>query len=336
MIKEAIAKLIQREDLAAEEMKAVVDEILSGGATDAQIASFLTALKMKGETAVEIAAAAVVLRQRATRVDARSSTIVDTAGTGGDSLGTFNISTTAALVVAGAGLAVAKHGNRGVSSRSGSADVLECLGVNIQADPVVMEECLQERGIGFFFAPLYHQALRHAQGPRREIGFRTIFNMLGPLINPAGATAQLIGVYEPRLTELIAGVLKNMGTKRAFVVHGSDGLDEVTVTGPTRVAELQNGTISTYDLHPEDFLGRLHRLEDLKGGDPSTNAAITKDVLDGRPGPQRDIVLLNSALAIVAGGVAGDMKEGMERAAEAIDSGRARQKLADLIAYSNS
>lgn len=333
-MKEVIAKLLKRADLAPGEMEAAMGQILEGKATEAQIAAFLTALTIKGETAVELAAAALALRRRAAKVDARSSVIVDTAGTGGDGLNTFNISTTTAFVVAAAGLTVAKHGNRGVSSRSGSADVMEKLGVNIQADPLVMEECLQQTGLAFLFAPLYHGTLKHAQKPRRELGFRTIFNLLGPLINPAGATAQLIGVYDPGLTETVATVLKEMGTKRAFVVHGAPGLDEASISGPTRVAELNDGLITTYDLDPEDFFGATYPIEALRGGEAGLNAEITKAVLAGAPGPHRDIVLLNAALAIKAGGRAEDIREGIDKAAWAIDSGEAKRKLADLIAFS--
>jgi anthranilate phosphoribosyltransferase len=276
------------------------------------------------------------MRQKATRIDARSSVVVDTCGTGGDGRNTFNISTTAAFVVAAAGLTVAKHGNRAVSSGCGSADVLEALGVNINAGPEIVEECLQELGIGFLFAPRLHGAMKHAIGPRREIGIRTIFNMLGPLTNPAGATSQLIGVYDPRLTEMFAGVLKNLGTKRAFVVHGADGLDEATVTGETRVSELKDGTVSTYNIDPLELFGEVSAAGELLGGNAETNARITTEILSGENGARRRIVLLNAALAIVAGGKAETLREGIAAAEACIDSGAALKKLRALIARSNS
>jgi anthranilate phosphoribosyltransferase len=336
MIKEAIAKVVQMENLNEAEMMEVMDEVMEGQATPAQIAALITALRIKGETVAEVTGAARIMRQKATRIDARSPVIVDTCGTGGDGRNTFNISTTAAFVVAAAGLTVAKHGNRAVSSGCGSADVLEALGVNISAAPEIVEECVQQIGIGFLFAPRLHGAMKYAVGPRREIGIRTIFNMLGPLTNPAGATCQLIGVYDPRLTEMFAGVLKNLGTKRAFVVHGSDGLDEATITGETRVSELRDGMISTYNIDPADLFGGSYSVEALRGGDATANARITKDVLTGQNGACRQIVLLNAALAIAAGEKAGSLKEGIQVAAEAIDSGAARKKLQALIALSNS
>lgn len=336
MIKEAIAKLVNMEDLNESGMMHVMDEVMAGQATPAQIAAFITALRIKGETVSEVTGAARVMRQKATRIDARSTVIVDTCGTGGDRSNTFNISTTAAFVVAAAGLTVAKHGNRAVSSECGSADVLEALGVNIDAAPEVVEECVQQLGIGFLFAPRLHGAMKYAIGPRREIGIRTIFNMLGPLTNPAGATCQLIGVYDPRLTEMFAGVLKNLGTKRAFVVHGSDGLDEATVTGETRVSELKDGLISTYNINPADYWGETCPAEALRGGDAKANARITTDVLTGKEGACRRIVLLNAALAIVSGEKAENIKEGIRTAAAAIDSGAARKKLQALIELSHS
>ena len=336
MIREAIAKVVQMENLNEAEMMEVMDEVMEGQATPAQIASLITALRIKGETIAEVTGAARIMRQKATRIDARSPVIVDTCGTGGDGRNTFNISTTAAFVVAAAGLTVAKHGNRAVSSGCGSADVLEALGVNISAAPEIVEECVQQIGIGFLFAPRLHGAMKYAIGPRREIGIRTIFNMLGPLTNPAGATCQLIGVYDPRLTEMFAGVLKNLGTKRAFVVHGSDGLDEATITGETRVSELRDGMISTYNIDPADLFDGSYSIEALRGGDATANARITKDVLTGQNGACRQIVLLNAALAIAAGEKAGSLKEGIQVAADAIDSGAARKKLQALIALSNS
>jgi anthranilate phosphoribosyltransferase len=336
MIREAIAKIVEGQDLIEAEMMTVMDEIMGGKATPAQVASFLTALRLKGETVAEITGAARVMRQKATRIDARSPVVVDTCGTGGDGRGTFNISTTSAFVVAAAGLTVAKHGNRAVSSGCGSADVLEALGVKIDAGPEVVEECVQQIGIGFLFAPRLHGAMKHALAPRREIGIRTIFNLLGPLTNPAGATSQLIGVYDPKLTEVLAGVLRNLGTRRAFVVHGSDGLDEATVTGPTRVSELRSGGIHTYNLDPGELFGEVHPPEDLAGGDARTNAEITRGILLGRNGAKRDVVLLNSALAIVAGEKAGSVREGIEIAAECLDRGAAFHKLQGLIEKSHT
>ncbi len=336
MIKEAIAKVVNREDLNEPQMMEVMDEVMEGKATPAQIAAFMTGLRIKGETVDEVTGAARIMRRKATRIDARSPIIVDTCGTGGDGMQTFNISTTAAFVVAAAGLTVAKHGNRAVSSGCGSADVLEALGVNITAQPEIVEECIHQIGIGFLFAPKLHGAMKYAIGPRREIGIRTIFNMLGPLTNPAGATSQLIGVYDPRLTEMFAGVLKNLGTKTAFVVHGSDGLDEATVTGKTRVTELKNGLINTYDIDPAFFFGDISPGDDLVGGDASVNAEITKSVLTGNGGACRNIVLLNAALAIMAGEMAKTIKEGIEIAQDCIDDGAAIKKLQALIEMSNS
>ena len=336
MIKEAITKAVNKEDLNEVEMMHVMSEVMGGKATPAQIASFITALRMKGETVEEVTGAARIMRQKATRIDARSTIIVDTVGTGGDEMNSFNISTTTAFVVAAAGITVAKHGNRAVSSGCGSADCLEALGVNISAEPEIVEECIQQIGIGFLFAPRLHGAMKYAIGPRKEIAIRTIFNMLGPLTNPAGATAQLIGVYDPKLTEMFAGVLKNLGTKRAFVVHGSDGLDEATVTGATRVTELKDDLISTYNLDPIEIFGETYRDEELIGGDPSINAQITKDVLSGKDGARRKIVLLNAALAIMAGEKAVNIKEGITIAEECIESGAAIKKLQALIELSNS
>ena len=330
MIKEGIAKIIGGADLREAEMMAVMNEVMEGEATPAQIGAFITALRMKGETVEEVSGAARVMKQKATRIDARSSVIVDTCGTGGDGHNTFNISTTAAFIVAAAGIIVAKHGNRAASSSCGSADVLEALGVNIDAGPEVVEECLQEIGIGFLFAPRLHGAMKHAIGPRREIGIRTVFNMLGPLTNPAGATCQLIGVYDARLTEMFASVLKNLGTKRAFVVHGEDGLDEATVTGETRVSELNDGMISTYNIDPVDFFGRTYAAEELLGGDADQNARITNEILSGADGARRKIVVLNAALAIVAGGKAATISEGIAIAEARIDDGSAAGKLQAL------
>jgi len=335
MIREGIAKIVRREDLAESEMMDVMGEIMEGRATPAQIAAFVTALRLKGETVGEVTGAVRIMRRKATRIDARAAVIVDTCGTGGDGRSTFNISTTAAFVVAAAGITVAKHGNRAVSSGCGSADVLEALGVNVDAPPDVVEECIQETGIGFLFAPKLHGAMKHAIGPRREIGIRTIFNMLGPLTNPAGANCQLIGVYDGALTEMFAHVLKKLKARRAFVVHGHDGLDEATVTGETRVSELKDGLVSTYNINAADYFGETYGADGLRGGDGTMNGEITKAVLAGRDGAPRAVVLLNAALAIVAAGKAATLREGIALAAEAVDSGAALKKLQALIEASN-
>ena len=334
-IQDAIAKLIAGADLAREETVGVMDQIMSGEATDAQIGAFLIALRLKGETVDEIAGAAEVMRQKATRIGTRHEVVVDTCGTGGDGSGTFNISTGAAFVVAGAGLCVAKHGNRAASSLCGSADVLKVLGVNIEASPETVGRCLDEVGIGFLFAPALHGAMKYAIGPRRELGVRTIFNALGPLTNPAGAGRQVIGVYSGDLTEPLAEVLGRLGSERAFIVHGSDGLDEITLTGPTRVSELRDGSVSTYEIAPESFGLSRADAENLKGGEAEANAEILLSVLKGEEGPRRDVVLLNGAAAIVAGGLAEDLSEGIGVAQEAIDSGRAMEKLEGLKTVSN-
>ncbi len=336
MMKEILAKVVNGADLTEDETAAAMTVIMEGQGTPAQIAALLTALRMKGETVEEVSGAAKVMRRMATRIDARSHTVVDTCGTGGDGRNTFNISTTAAFVVAAAGLTVAKHGNRAVSSGCGSADLLEALGVNIEAPPEVVEECLQQIGLGFLFAPRLHGAMKYALPPRREIGFRTIFNMLGPLTNPASATAQLIGVYDPRLTEMFAAVLARMGTRRAFVVHGSDGLDEATVTGETRVSELDDGLVRTYNIDPLTLFGTRDDPEELRGGDAAVNAEITKAVLAGEVSARRRIVVLNAALAVCAGGRAATIPEGIRVAEEAIDSGGAMKKLKALIELSNA
>ena len=333
-IQEAIAKVIEGADLSRGEMTDVMNQIMSGEATDAQIGAFLIALRVKGECVDEIAGAASVMREKATPIATKHDVIVDTCGTGGDHSGTFNISTTAAFVAAGAGLCVAKHGNRAATSQSGSADVLSALGVNIEASPETVSRCLDDVGIGFLFAISLHGAMKYAIGPRREIGARTIFNALGPLSNPAGATRQVVGVYSAALTETLVGVLATLGAEHAFVVHGSDGLDEMTLTGPTRVSELKNGSVSTYDVSPGDFGLAQASADMLKGGDADYNAEITRSILNGEEGPRRDIVLLNAAAAIVAGGKAGDLNEGVQVAAEVIDSGKALEKLEGLVAAS--
>jgi len=330
-----LRKLGNGQDLSVEEAEKATGYIMSGLATPAQVAGFLTALHLKGETTEEITGCALAMRRAATRVQPKASPLVDTCGTGGDGLGTFNISTAAAFVVAGAGVPVAKHGNRAASSRSGSADVLEALGVNINAPPHVVSRCIDEAGIGFLFAQVFHPAMRHAAGPRRELGFRTVFNILGPLSNPAGATRQVLGVYDPSLTERMARVLGLLGAERALVVHGAGGMDEFSTLGTTRVSELGGGKVVNYEIAPEDVgLGRA-RLEDLLGGAPEVNARMVREVLDGVPGPRRDIVLLNAAAALVAADRARSLREGIALAAESIDSGRARAALDALVEYSH-
>lgn len=330
MIKEAISKVVDGENLTEEEAIATMNEIMSGEATPAQIASFITALRLKGETIEEITGCARVMREKATRISTNHPLVVDTCGTGGDGAHTFNISTTAAFVVAGAGVPVAKHGNRSVSSSCGSADVLKALGVNIEVEPDVVSNCINEIGIGFLFAPLLHGAMKYAIGPRREIGIRTIFNILGPLTNPASAQAQVLGVYDGSLTEPLAQVLNNLGSTRVFVVHGEDGLDEITTTTNTRISELADGVVRNYTLNPTEFGIPYAKAEDLAGGTPEDNAAIMLNVLQGEPGPRRNIVLLNSAAGIVAGGKANNIDEGIRIAAAVIDSGKALEKLEAL------
>ncbi|MCZ6681012.1 MAG: anthranilate phosphoribosyltransferase [Candidatus Poribacteria bacterium] len=335
MILSAIQKVVDGQHLTEQETVDTMNEIMSGEATPAQIACFITALRMKGETIEEITGAARVMREKATRIHTKHPLVVDTCGTGGDGSHTFNISTTAAFVVAGADLPVAKHGNRSVSSSSGSADVLKALGVNIDIGPEQVESCIDEVGIGFLFAPALHGAMKYAIGPRREIGIRTIFNALGPLTNPARAQAQVIGVYASTLTEPLANVLKNLGTQHAFVVHGADGLDEITTTTTTRVSELVDGTVKTYTLDPTALGIPTAQPEELVGGTPEENAEITSIVLKAEKGPKRDIVLLNAAAAIVAGGKANNLEAGLGIAAESIDSGKALAKLEGLKAKSN-
>lgn len=334
-IQEAIAKLIDRQHLNRAEMVGVMTQIMSGEATDAQIGAFLIGLRIKGETVDEITGAASVMREKATPIATTHTVVVDTCGTGGDHSGTFNISTTVAFVAAGSGLCVAKHGNRAATSQSGSADVLKALGVKIDASPEAVSRCLNEVGIGFLFAPALHGAMKYAIGPRREIGARTIFNALGPLTNPAGAKRQVMGVYGLALTETLANVLNALGSERAFVVHGLDGLDEMTLTGATHVSELHAGQISTYDIHPEDVGLSKAQTSDLAGGDPDENAQMTLRILKGQAGPKRDIVLLNSAAALVAGDKATDLRDGIRVAAEVIDSGKALAKLEALKEASN-
>lgn len=333
MFRDNLNKVVQNVDLNEAEMSQVMMEIFSGNATDAQIGALMAALATKGETFEELAGAAKAMRRKARRIQASATTVVDTCGTGGDGAQTFNISTTTAFVVAGCGVTVAKHGNRSISSRCGSADLLEALGVNLDTDPEIVEEAVQTIGIGFLFAPLYHSAMRFAGRARKEVGLRSIFNMLGPLTNPAAANCQILGVYAPELTEMFAQALKLLGSKRAFVVHGHDGLDEISVCAATRVSELNDGQIRTYDIHPEHFFDDTAEQENLKGGDPDVNAEITLSILKGAKGPCRNVILLNSAAALVAADVAKDLENGVEISKDAIDKGAALEKLNELINY---
>ncbi len=336
MIIEAIGKVVEGEDLSLAEAEKVMNEILSGTSTSAQIASFLTALRIKGETIEEITGFAQVMREKAVTINSSKPVIIDTCGTGGDAKGTFNISTASALVVSGSGLTVAKHGNRSVSSLCGSADVLEAIGVKIDITPAQMEACLKEIGIAFLFAPALHSAMKHAIGPRKEIGIRTVFNVLGPLTNPAKANVQVLGVFDSSLTEKIAGVLSELGSERALVVHGADGLDELSTTGENIITEIKDGQLMTYKLNPEDFGFKKARLEDLKGNDPENNAMIINQIFMGEPGPKRDIVVLNAGAAIYAAGLTKDIKVGFKRAAETIDGGHALNKLNELKKFTNN
>ncbi len=337
-IKDAIAKVMERQDLTEVEAEAAMMQIMQGQATSAQIGAFLTALRMKGETVDEITGCARAMRRSAVAVrPRRAETLVDTCGTGGDGAGTFNISTTAAFVVAGAGQPVAKHGNRSISSKCGSADVLEALGVNLDLTPAQVAACVDEVGIGFLFAPKLHPAMKHAIGPRRDLGVRTIFNLLGPLTNPAGASAQVLGVYDPALTEPLARVLGALGSQAAFVVHGAGGLDELTTTGPNRVSVLRDGRVETHTLNPTSLGFSRARPSDLRGGDAEENAAITRGILSGTlNGGRRDVVVLNAAAALVAGGRARTLPEGIRLAEHSLDSGAALRTLAHLVEFTQT
>jgi anthranilate phosphoribosyltransferase len=333
MFKDHLQQIISGKDLYETQMAEMITDVLSGNSTDAQIGAMMGALATKGETFEELAGAAQAMRRKARRIQAPSATVVDTCGTGGDSAGTFNISTTTAFVVAGCGVTVAKHGNRSVSSQCGSADLLETLGVRLDIEPEVVEEALEAIGIGFLFAPVYHGAMRHAITARKEIGLRSIFNMLGPLTNPAGANCQILGVYAPELTEMFAQTLKLLGARRALVVHGHDGLDEISVCAATRVSELCDGLVRTYEIAPEQYFGDLADPEALLGGDASTNAEITRRILDGDKGACRNVILLNAAGGLMAAGKADDLRAGIAQAKEAIDSGAAAEKLRALVQF---
>jgi anthranilate phosphoribosyltransferase len=335
MIKEAINILINNISLTEPEAAECMQEIMEGKATDAQIGAFLAALRMKGETVEEITGAARIMRQKATAIKAPEK-VLDTCGTGGDMAQTFNISTTAAFVVAGAGVPVAKHGNRSVSSRSGSADVLEALGIKIDLPPGKVETCLFETGFGFLFAPLFHPAMKHAVGPRREMGVRTIFNILGPLTNPAGAKRQVLGVFAGKLTDILARVLGNLGAIDAMVVHGDDGLDEVSISNATKVSRFKDDQVDSFSLAPEDFGLWRTSIEQIRGGGKDENAGITLSILSGEKGPKRDIVLMNASLALVVAEQSNDFRTAFGVAADSIDSGRALKKLEEVKRVSNS
>ena len=333
MFREYLGKIIKHVDLGEEEMFHMINEIFSGNLTDSQIGAFMAALATKGETFEELAGAAGAMREKAVRIHTADLNVVDTCGTGGDGADTFNISTTSAFVVAGCGVPVAKHGNRSVSSRCGSADLLETLGVKLDTDPVIVEQSIANVGIGFMFAPAFHGAMRYAATARKEIGIRSIFNMVGPLSNPAGACFQVIGVYASQLTEMFARALKRLGSKHAFVVHGHDGLDEISVCAPTRISELKNGNVTTCDIMPEEFFGKRADSTSLVGGDPKVNAKITRQVLAGEKSPRRDVVIVNASAALVSVGKAKDLMDGICMAGDAIDKGAAMDKLDRLIDF---
>ena len=329
----AIERALSQDHLSSLDAEGVMMRIMSGEATPAQIGGYLAALRAKGETVEEITGFARAMRANATKVSPSRRPLVDTCGTGGDGAQTFNISTTAAFVVGGAGVAVAKHGNRSVSSRCGSADVLRELGVRLELSPDQVAACIDEVGFGFLFAPMLHPAMKHAIGPRREMGVRTVFNILGPLTNPAGASLQVLGVYDRQWVEPLAHVLRDLGSQAAFVVHSSDGLDELSTAGPNHVAALRGGHVAAMDIDAQEFGLPRSTLDALRGGDAAENAQITRDVLNGVEGSHRDVVLLNAALGLVAADVSADMQEGLAVASESIDGGKAKAVLGQLIAY---
>ena len=350
MIKDTITKVVSGRDLTEQESARAMEEIMTGAASPAQIGAFLTALRMKGETTEELTGAARVMRAKSVKlhldngllnldrdeINIEHETILDTCGTGGDGTRTFNVSTTTAFVAAGAGVKVAKHGNRAVSSRCGSADVLEALGVNLDVTTTDVERCIGTVGIGFLYAPLFHGSMKYAANPRRQIGIRSIFNLLGPLTNPAGASVQVLGVYDRRLTGTIAAVLERLGTREAFVVCGEDTFDEISICGGTTVSHLKDGTIRTCEMTPEQFGMRRAPLDHIRGGGALENARIVREVLGGARGAKRDMVLLNGAAALVAAGKAADFEEGIRTAAESIDSGRALEKLDSLVQFTRA
>lgn len=336
-MKEAIAKVAEGRDLTEEEAKRAMDLMLSGKATQAQIAAFLSLERAKGESLDELAGFAAVLRDKAATISPKVDNYVDLVGTGGDRTFTFNVSTTSAFVVAAAGLPVAKHGNRSISSKSGAGDVLEALGVNIMAEPSVVQRCVEEVGIGFMFAPLFNPSMKNVGQVRNEIGIRTVFNILGPLANPSRAKNMVVGVYSPTLTEKIAIAMSRLGVERALVVSGEDNMDEITLTGATTVSEIADGGVKTYQVTPEQFGFSRATLDDLRGGDGAANAVITQDILAGRDrGPKRDIVLLNAGATLYVGGVCGSIADGVALAAKAIDSGAAAEKVEELARFSSA
>lgn len=334
-MKTAIETVVSGKDLTEEEAKRVMNIMLSGDATQAQIGSLLTALRMKGETIDELTGFASVLKEKADTISPKSENYVDFVGTGGDRTFTFNISTTGAFVAAGAGVHVAKHGNRSISSKSGAGDVLEALGVNITAEPVVVEKCVDEAGIGFMFAQSFNKSMRFVGQARKEMGIRTVFNILGPLANPSRAKGMVVGVYDPDITEKVAVVLSRLGVERAFVISGKDHMDELTTTDATVVSEIRDGKVTTYEVTPEEFGIQRVTLEDLQGGDGTENAKITKRILDGEKGAKRDIVVLNAGAAIYIAGKADSIGEGIRLAEESIDSGKANEVLQKLVEMSN-
>lgn len=346
MILQALDKVVRGNDLTRAEAIEAMDEIMSGKATDIQIAAFLTALRMKGETVDEIVGFATVIREKADKIEPKARVaaglsgtgremLVDTAGTGGDACNTFNISTATAFVVAGTGIPVAKHGGRSASSLCGSADVIEALGVNLNISPEMVARCIDEVGIGFLFAPLFHKAWKYVSAARKEMSIRTVFNMLGPLTNPASASAQIIGVWDGELTEKMARAMKELGCKHAFVVHGFDGLDEISITSETLISEVKDDAIKTYTVAPEDFGMARAKMEDLRGGDVNDNANIIRSILSGEVGPKKDVVLVNAAAAIMAGGGAQRWVEGVDLARRSIDSGQAMEKLRRIVEFTN-
>ena len=336
-MKEILSKLVAGKDLTKEEAMKAQKMILSGEATQAQIACFLTALRMKGETLDEITGLAMVLRDKANTISPKVDNYVDFVGTGGDCTYSFNISTTSAFVVAAAGVPVAKHGNRSISSKSGAGDVLEALGVNISADPDVVEKCVEEVGIGFMFAPHFNPAMKYVGPVRKEMGIRTVFNILGPLSNPSRAKAMVVGVYSPSLTEVIAGTMANLDVKRGFVVSGEDNMDEFTLTGPSTVSEIKDGKVETYEITPEQFGLNRCKIEKLQGGDGTVNAQITKDILSGKErGAKREIVLLNAGATLYIGGKTNSIEEGIRIAGETIDSGKAMETLEAMVKATNA
>ena len=332
----SLQSIVLGNDLSEQEMVDAMTEVMDGQVGDTQLAAFLTALQVKKEKVPEIVGAAKVMREKAEKVKVKASHIVDTCGTGGDGADTFNISTAVAFVVAGASVTVAKHGNRAVSSKSGSADVLKCMGVNIEASLSTVERCIEETGIGFLFAPLMHKAMKHAATVRKELGFRTLFNLLGPLTNPANVHSQVLGVYDSRWVNPLAKVLRDLGSCRALVVHGFDGLDEITLTSETQVSELKNDNVTSFTIDPKEYGYSLCSANDLKGGSPKENAGIIRDILNGTKGPKADIVILNAAAAIYVGGKADSIEKGILVAANSIDSGAANKKFEQLCQMSNS